>query len=65
MQEAPLEPPDYEDSMNFVFANTQEEDGIYPLTTAEIAAAQETDTNFLKILQKDKKEKYVKDKTKY
>ena len=60
MQEAPLEPPDYEDSMNFVFANTQEEDGIYPLTTAEIAAAQETDTNFLNILKKDKKEKYVK-----
>eukprot|EP00956_Cyclotella_meneghiniana_P020175 scaffold35257_cov38-Cyclotella_meneghiniana.AAC.1 len=57
---APLEPPDYEDSLNFVFANTQEDDGIFPLTVAEIAEAQGTDSNFLNILKKDKKEKYVK-----
>ena len=32
--------PDYEKSLNFVFANTQEEESIYPLTISEIAEAQ-------------------------
>ena len=30
-QEMTAESPDYEDSVNFVFANTQEEESIYPL----------------------------------
>jgi hypothetical protein len=34
-QEMPAESPDYEDSLNFVFANTQEEESIYPLTITE------------------------------
>ena len=55
-----IEPSNYEDSLNFVFANTQEVEGIYLLTTVEIAAAQETDKSFQTTLKKDKKEKYVK-----
>eukprot|EP00956_Cyclotella_meneghiniana_P017167 scaffold27699_cov41-Cyclotella_meneghiniana.AAC.2 len=37
------EAPKYEDSMNFVFANTQEEESIYTLTVSEIAEAQKED----------------------
>ena len=37
-----------EDSMNLVFANRNEEDAIYPLTTREIAEAQQQDNNMNK-----------------
>jgi hypothetical protein len=39
------ESPDYEASLNFVFANTQEEESIYPLTIMEIAEAQTEDAD--------------------
>jgi hypothetical protein len=39
------ESPDYEASLNFVFANTQEEESIYPLTITEIAEAQTEDAS--------------------
>jgi hypothetical protein len=35
--------------MNLVFANCSEEDVIYPLTVKEIAEAQATDPNILKL----------------
>jgi hypothetical protein len=37
--------PDYKASLNFVFANTQEEESIYPLTTTEISEAQSEDAD--------------------
>jgi hypothetical protein len=36
-QEMTAESPDYKDSLNLVFANTQEEESIYPLSIGEIA----------------------------
>jgi len=39
----PADLPVYEDSLNFIFANTQEEDSIYPLCESEIAEAQNTE----------------------
>jgi hypothetical protein len=41
------ESPDYKDSLNFVFANTQEEESIYPLTIGEIAEAQSEDADLM------------------
>jgi hypothetical protein len=38
---------DTKESMNLVFANRSEEDSIYPLTTREIAEAQQSDTSLL------------------
>jgi hypothetical protein len=38
--------------MNLVFANGNEEDSMYPLTTREIAKAQEHDTNLKTLIQK-------------
>ena len=38
---------DAKESMNLVFANRSEEDSIYPLTTREIAEAQQQDTSLL------------------
>ena len=60
------EAPKYEDSMNFVFANTQEEESIYPLTVSEIAEAQKEDADLKQLAKADKYEKkLVEDITVY
>ena len=46
--------PEYEASMNFVFAQTHEEDSIYPLTVSEIAEAQKEDTSLLALAKSDR-----------
>eukprot|EP00956_Cyclotella_meneghiniana_P011825 scaffold16629_cov44-Cyclotella_meneghiniana.AAC.2 len=52
--------------MNFVFANTQEEESIYPLTVSEIAEAQNEDADLKKLAKADKYEKkLVEDITVY
>ena len=58
-QEVPLaEAPKYKDSMYFVFASTQEEESIYPLTLIEIVAeSQIEDTDLKKLAKADKYEK--------
>ena len=42
----------YEEKMNFVFANSSEDDAIYPLTVPEIAEAQEDDRSLDKLSKK-------------
>ena len=42
----------YEEKMNFVFANSSEDDAIYPLTVPEIAEAQEDDKSLDKLSKK-------------
>eukprot|EP00804_Cyclotella_cryptica_P018324 CCRYP_017983-RA/>CCRYP_017983-RA protein AED:0.41 eAED:0.41 QI:0/0/0/1/1/1/2/0/348 len=42
-----VSPADTKESMNMVFANQNEEDSIYPLTTREIAEAQQEDESLL------------------
>ena len=59
----PADHPVYEDSMNFVFANTQEEESIYPLCVHEIAEAQNTDANLKKLTKLDKYEINLVDDT--
>eukprot|EP00956_Cyclotella_meneghiniana_P023039 scaffold44195_cov23-Cyclotella_meneghiniana.AAC.6 len=51
------EAPQYKDSMNFVIANTQEEESIYPLTVSGIAQAQKEDADLKKLANADKYEK--------
>jgi hypothetical protein len=46
--------PVNEDSLNFVFANAEDEDSIYPLRVSEIAKAQNTDDNLKKLTTSDK-----------
>jgi hypothetical protein len=58
-QEMTAEPPDYEASLNFVFANTQEEESIYPLTITEIAEAQTEDADLKALAKADKYEKQI------
>jgi hypothetical protein len=53
------ESPDYEASLNFVFANTQEEESIYPLTITEIAEAQSEDADLKALAKTDKHEKQL------
>jgi hypothetical protein len=53
-QELPAESPDYKASLNFVFANTQEEESIYPLTITEIAEAQSEDADLKALAKADK-----------
>ena len=55
--------PDYEDSLNFVFANTQEEESIYPLTITEIAEAQSEDADVKALAKADKYEKQLVEDT--
>jgi hypothetical protein len=59
----PADHPVYEDSMNFVFANTQEEDSIYPLNVSDIAEAQNTDENLTRLTKSDKYEVKLVDDT--
>ena len=42
----------HEDKMNFVFANSSEDDAIYPLTVPEIANAQKDDKTLSKLHNK-------------
>ena len=42
----------HEDEMNFVFANSSEDDAIYPLTVPEIANAQKDDKTLSKLHNK-------------
>jgi hypothetical protein len=58
-QEMTAESPDYEASLNFVFANTQEEESIYPLTITEIAEAQTEDADLKALAKADKYEKQI------
>jgi hypothetical protein len=58
-QEMPAESPDYEASSNFIFANTQEEESIYPLTITEIAEAQSEDADLKALAKADKYEKQL------
>eukprot|EP00956_Cyclotella_meneghiniana_P010616 scaffold14771_cov79-Cyclotella_meneghiniana.AAC.1 len=52
--------------MNFVFANTQVEESIYPLTVSEIAEAQKEDADLKQLAKADKYEKkLVEDITVY
>ena len=62
-QEMTAESPDYEASLNFVFANTQEEESIYPLTITEIAEAQTEDADLKALAKADKYEKKLVDDT--
>ena len=55
----PAESPAYEDSVNFVFANTQEEESIYPLTITEIAEAQSEDADLKRLVKADKYKKQL------
>jgi hypothetical protein len=57
------ESPDYEASLNFVFANTQEEESIYPLTIMEIAETQTEDTDLKALAKADKYEKQLVEDT--
>ena len=45
---------DYESSLEFVFANSQEEESIYPLTVSEIAEAQKEDESLKALAKSDK-----------
>jgi hypothetical protein len=58
-QEMTAESPDYKDSLNFVFANTQEEESIYPLTIGEIAEAQSEDADLTRLVKADKHKKQL------
>jgi hypothetical protein len=59
-QKMPAESPDdYEDSLNFVFANTQEEESIYPLTITEIAETQSEDADLKRLVKADKYKKQL------
>jgi hypothetical protein len=62
-QEKTEESPDYVVSLNFVFANTQEEDSIYPLTITEIAEAQSEDADLKALAKADKYEKQLAEDT--
>jgi hypothetical protein len=57
------ESPDYEASLNFVFANTQEVESIYPLTITEIAEAQSEDADLKALAKADKYEKQLVEDT--
>jgi hypothetical protein len=59
----PADHPLYKDSLNFVFANTQEEESIYPLYVSEIAEAQNLDDNLKKLMKLDKYEITLVDDT--
>ena len=53
-QQHEASPANSKESMNLVFANQNEEDAIYPLTTREIAEAQQQDKILLsKLKRKD------------
>ena len=62
-QEMAEKSPDYEESLNFVFANTQEEKSIYPLTITEIAEAQAEDADLKKMIKAEKYEKQLVEDT--
>jgi hypothetical protein len=62
-QKVTAESPDYEASLNFVFANTQEEESIYPLTITEIAEAQTEDADLKALAKADKYEKQLVEDT--
>ena len=47
-------PTTHEDNMNFVFANRNEEDAIYPLTVKEIAQSQSSDKTLEKLTKLEK-----------
>ena len=51
-QQHEASPANNKESMNLVFANQNEEDAIYPLTTREIAEAQQQDKNLTKQAEK-------------
>jgi len=51
---SPASHSEYEDSMNFVFAQSHEEDSIYPLTVSEIAEAQKEDASLQALAKSDK-----------
>jgi hypothetical protein len=57
------ESPDYEASLNFIFANTQEEESIYLLTITEIAEAQSEDADLKALAKTDKYEKQLVEDT--
>jgi hypothetical protein len=59
----PAESPDYEASLNFVFANTHEEESIYPLTITEIAEAQSEDVDLEASAKPDKYENQLVEDT--
>ena len=50
----PADHPLYKDSLNFIFANKQEEDSIYPLRVSEIVEAQNMYDNIEKLTKSDK-----------
>jgi hypothetical protein len=58
-QEMTAESPNYKDSLNFIFANTQEEESIYPLTIGEIAEAQSEDADRTRLVKADKYKKQL------
>jgi hypothetical protein len=58
-RETTAESPDYKDSLNFVFANTQEEENIYPLTIGKIAEAQSEDADRTRLVKADKYKKQL------
>jgi hypothetical protein len=58
-QKMPTESPDYQDSLNFALANTQEEESIYPLTITEIAEAQSEDADLKRLVKADKYKKQL------
>jgi hypothetical protein len=58
-QEMTAESPDYEASLNFVFANTREEESIYRLTITEISEAQSEDADLKASVKADKYEKQL------
>jgi hypothetical protein len=62
-QEMTAESPDYKASLNFVFANTQEEESIYPLAITEIAEAQSEDADLKALAKADKYEKQLVEDT--
>ena len=55
--------PVSKDALNFVLANTQEEESIYPLCVSEIAEAQTKDNNLKKLTKLDKYEINLVDDT--
>jgi hypothetical protein len=62
-QEMTAESPNYDASLNFVFANTQKEESNYPLTITEIAEAQSEDADLKALAKVDKYDKQLVEDT--
>ena len=60
----PADHPVYKDLLNFVFANAQGEDSIYPLHVSEIDEAVNMDHNLKKLTKSDKYDINLVDDTK-